>query len=109
MNCRLIRELKTYRTGNKLLLSGTPLQNNLDELWSLLNFLMPDIFDDLDSFNSWFQMDAIFEREGGKKIMEAEARTQIVTKLHAILKPFLLRRTKYDGKLHVSSIATDYR
>ena len=44
----VIRELKTYNTANRLLLTGTPLQNNLSELWSLLNFLLPDIFDDLD-------------------------------------------------------------
>jgi len=53
MNCKLIRELKSYSSANRLLLSGTPLQNNLSELWSLLNFLLPDIFDDLDMFQSW--------------------------------------------------------
>lgn len=40
-NCRLIKELRRYRTDNRLLLTGTPLQNNLGELWSLLNFLLP--------------------------------------------------------------------
>lgn len=46
-NCRLIKELRLYTSANRLLLTGTPLQNNLDELWSLLNFLMAEIFDDL--------------------------------------------------------------
>lgn len=39
---------------NKLLLTGTPLQNNLAELWSLLNFILPDIFSSLEEFESWF-------------------------------------------------------
>lgn len=43
LNCKLIRELMSYQSANRLLLTGTPLQNNLDELWSLLNFLMPDV------------------------------------------------------------------
>ena len=41
LNCKLIRELKTYDSANRLLLTGTPLQNNLKELWSLLNFIVP--------------------------------------------------------------------
>lgn len=43
LNCKLIRELMSYKSANRLLLTGTPLQNNLEELWSLLNFLMPDV------------------------------------------------------------------
>jgi len=54
LNCKLIRELKSYHSANRLLLTGTPLQNNLSELWSLLNFLLPDIFDDLESFQNWY-------------------------------------------------------
>ena len=42
-SCRLIRELKALPTENRLLLTGTPLQNNLAELWSLLNFLLPQV------------------------------------------------------------------
>ena len=44
------RELKMYKSGHRLLLTGTPLQNNLAELWSLLNFLMPEIFDDYEGY-----------------------------------------------------------
>ncbi|GMI51666.1 hypothetical protein ScalyP_jg10563, partial [Parmales sp. scaly parma] len=43
-----------YKTLNRLLLTGTPLQNNLPELWALLNFLLPKIFDSVESFDSWF-------------------------------------------------------
>ena len=50
LNCRLVQELKLLPTDNKLLLTGTPLQNNLAELWSLLNFLLPEVFDDLKRY-----------------------------------------------------------
>lgn len=52
LNCRLVRELKMLPTDNKLLLTGTPLQNNLAELWSLLNFLLPEVFDDLKRYGA---------------------------------------------------------
>ena len=50
---KLLKRLQTLQTDNRLLLTGTPLQNNLSELWSLLHFLLPDVFDDLDSFQKW--------------------------------------------------------
>ncbi|KAF9585858.1 hypothetical protein BGW38_000414 [Lunasporangiospora selenospora] len=96
MNCKLIRELKTYHSANRLLLSGTPLQNNLSELWSLLNFLLPDIFDDLESFQEWFDFSDINAKEGQDRILGEESQSGIVSSLHHILKPFLLRRVKTD-------------
>ncbi|KAK4515509.1 uncharacterized protein ATC70_010459 [Mucor velutinosus] len=96
MNCKLIRELKSYSSANRLLLSGTPLQNNLSELWSLLNFLLPDIFDDLDMFQSWFDFSDINAKEGQERIMREEEEDNIVSSLHTILRPFLLRRLKTD-------------
>ncbi|KAL2352542.1 SWI/SNF chromatin remodeling complex component [Cryomyces antarcticus] len=96
LNCRLIRELQSYQSANRLLITGTPLQNNLTELWSLLHFLMPNIFDKLESFESWFDFSALKERNGYEQILSEERKKSLVTSLHAILKPFLLRRVKAD-------------
>ncbi|KAI5238217.1 SWI/SNF chromatin remodeling complex component [Aureobasidium subglaciale] len=96
LNCRLIRELQSYQSANRLLITGTPLQNNLTELWSLLHFLMPTIFDKLESFESWFDFSALNQRNGYEDILSEERQTNLVTSLHAILKPFLLRRIKTD-------------
>ncbi|KAJ1024722.1 hypothetical protein NDA16_002762 [Ustilago loliicola] len=96
LNCRLIRELKTYRSANRLILSGTPLHNNLAELWSLLNFILPDIFDDLATFETWFDFSDIHDEQGSSRILSKENSTSVITQLHEILKPFLLRRLKND-------------
>merc|ERR1719225_2580930 len=77
----VIRELKT---ANRLLLTGTPLQNNLHELWALLNFLLPDVFNSADDFDEWFNTD------------DAIGNESLVKRLHGVLKPFLLRRLKSD-------------
>lgn len=102
MNCLLIRELKRLRTSNRLLLTGTPLQNNLSELWSLLNFILPDIFHDLDLFQKWFDFGSLTDISKGsndaetKKLIENTIQESLVKNLHTILKPFLLRRLKKD-------------
>ncbi|KAF9957033.1 hypothetical protein BGZ72_002225 [Mortierella alpina] len=96
MDCKLIRELKSYHSANRLLLTGTPLQNNLSELWSLLNFLLPDIFDDKEGFAEWFDFSDINAKEGQERILGEESENGIVSSLHHILKPFLLRRVKTD-------------
>lgn len=69
------------------------MQNNLAELWSLLNFILPDIFDDLDSFQQWFNFDDMDSVGGQDGLLD---KSSVVTSLHAILKPFLLRRLKVD-------------
>ncbi|XP_040291950.1 lymphoid-specific helicase [Bufo bufo] len=99
MNCRLIRELKQFRSDNKLLLTGTPLQNNLAELWSLLNFLLPDVFDDLKSFESWFDITGI--SQNAEDVVAMEREQNVLHMLHQILTPFLLRRLKNDVALEV--------
>merc|ERR1712110_885199 len=101
-NCRLIKELRLYTSANRLLLTGTPLQNNLDELWSLLNFLMPEIFDDLRVFRAWFDAREIHHNESESgRIMQQEQQQNILSTLHQILTPFLLRRVKADVDLKI--------
>lgn len=98
--CTLIASLKRIRAANRLLLSGTPIQNNLDELWSLLNFVNPLIFDDLSVFQSWFGFRDIGQKgrlaTNEESIILDQQKNQTVTKLHEILRPFLLRRVKKD-------------
>ncbi|XP_037085967.1 lymphocyte-specific helicase-like [Pollicipes pollicipes] len=99
--CQLVRELRRYSSVNRLLLTGTPLQNNLAELWSLLNFLLPEIFDDLAVFESWFDVGSMATDEDDAKIVEQEREKQVVSTLHKILTPFLLRRVKRDVELRI--------
>lgn len=96
LDCQLIRELQNYRSANRLLITGTPLQNNLTELWSLLHFLMPDIFTDLAEFESWFDFSSLKDRKSYDAIFTKERKDNTIAKLHAILRPFLLRRIKTD-------------
>ncbi|KAF8838231.1 hypothetical protein BDN67DRAFT_955400 [Paxillus ammoniavirescens] len=90
LNCRLIQEIKKYPSAGRMILTGTPLHNNLAELWSLLNFILPDIFDDLDTFQEWFNLGTLQSR------LSRVQSTQLISTLHGILKPFLLRRLKAD-------------
>ncbi|RYP02547.1 hypothetical protein DL766_010290 [Monosporascus sp. MC13-8B] len=92
--------LLTFNTQARLLLTGTPLQNNLTELWSLLFFLMPSEngvggFADLAEFQDWFHKPESQILESGREQMDDEARA-IIAKLHKVLRPYLLRRLKAD-------------
>lgn len=89
-----------FNTHSRLLLTGTPLQNNLTELWSLLFFLMPSEngvggFADLKEFHDWFARPESQILEHGREQMDEEARA-IISKLHKVLRPYLLRRLKAD-------------
>ncbi|KAL2017189.1 hypothetical protein VTK56DRAFT_2509 [Thermocarpiscus australiensis] len=89
-----------FNTHSRLLLTGTPLQNNLTELWSLLYFLAPPEngeggFVDLTEFHNWFSRPESQILESGREQLDDEARA-IIAKLHKVLRPYLLRRLKAD-------------
>ena len=49
--------LRSLTTARRVILTGTPIQNNMAELWSLLHFIMPTLFDSHEEFNEWFSKD----------------------------------------------------
>lgn len=83
-----------YQARFRLILTGTPLQNNLPELWALLNFILPHIFNSCKTFEEWFN--APFANTGEKVELNEEETLLIIRRLHKVLRPFLLRRLKKD-------------
>jgi len=80
------KTVRGFTTTHRLLLTGTPLQNNLHELWALLNFLLPDIFSSAEQFDEWFDLE----------IDDQDAKKEMISQLHKVLRPFMLRRLKVD-------------
>ncbi|XP_953641.1 DEAD-box family helicase, putative [Theileria annulata] len=112
--------LLTFNTKFRLLLTGTPLQNSLQELWSLMHFILPNIFTSHTQFNIWFTdplnqaLDNMYsnnplftDNELEKKNKEREEMNknnmELVEKLHAIFRPYLLRRLKKDVEKQMPS------
>ena len=83
------KTLLGFNCRNRLLLTGTPVQNSMQELWALLHFIMPSLFDSHDEFSEWFSKDIENHAENKGTLNEHQLR-----RLHMILKPFMLRRIK---------------
>eukprot|EP00729_Bicosta_minor_P002669 gene2669-34000_t len=81
---QLSKTLRLFNSNFRLLLTGTPLQNNLHELWALLNFVFPTLFKESTAFDSLFDINT------------GVAETEEIGMLHELLKPFMLRRLKAD-------------
>ncbi|KAL3133545.1 hypothetical protein ABBQ38_007396 [Trebouxia sp. C0009 RCD-2024] len=98
--CKLNAEIKMYTAHSRLLLTGTPVQNKLEELWSLLNFLMPSLFGSSEEFQQWFAAPVkskcmMEDEQSAESAMLDEEESLLVTnRLHQVLRPFMLRRLK---------------
>ncbi|ORX62925.1 hypothetical protein DM01DRAFT_1278273 [Hesseltinella vesiculosa] len=96
-NSKLVTVIRQYySTRYRLILTGTPLQNNLPELWALLNFILPRIFKSVKTFEDWFN--SPFDNQGvqDRVALNEEEQLLIIRRLHKVLRPFLLRRLKKD-------------
>ncbi|XP_037486087.1 probable ATP-dependent DNA helicase CHR12 isoform X2 [Triticum dicoccoides] len=97
--CALARTLVSgYLIRRRLLLTGTPIQNSLQELWSLLNFILPNIFNSSGNFEEWFN--APFACDVS---INDEEELLIIHRLHQVLRPFLLRRKKDEVEKYLPS------
>ncbi|KAF6775863.1 hypothetical protein AHF37_04971 [Paragonimus kellicotti] len=96
---RLYGKLSKLSTGLRLLVTGTPLQNRISELWALLHFILPEIFTSLEMFENWFDPAVLSEHAGRDRLVTAEVERSLITKLHCIISPFMLRRTKVETNL----------
>jgi DNA helicase INO80 len=86
-----------FNCRNRVLLTGTPIQNTMQELWALLHFIMPSLFDSHDEFSEWFSKDIESHAENKGTLNEHQ-----LSRLHMILKPFMLRRVKKDVENELS-------
>ena len=89
--------LLQFNTRNRLLLTGTPIQNSMAELWALLHFIMPRLFDSHEQFQEWFSKDI----EQHSLTDQGEINKHQLRRLHLVLKPFMLRRLKDDIELEI--------
>ncbi|XP_071685564.1 protein PHOTOPERIOD-INDEPENDENT EARLY FLOWERING 1 [Rutidosis leptorrhynchoides] len=90
--------LLNFNTKRRILLTGTPLQNDLMELWSLMHFLMPHVFQSHQEFKDWFSNPISGMVDGQEKVNK-----EVIDRLHNVLRPFLLRRLKRDVEKQLPS------
>lgn len=82
--------VRSFSSRGRLLITGTPLQNNLKELFALLNFICPEIFID------YADLETFLHKDDTSTDVDEEKSKKVVDALHKILRPFLLRRVKSD-------------
>ncbi|KAI9673427.1 MAG: hypothetical protein M1817_002889 [Caeruleum heppii] len=87
---------KELRTPNRIILSGTPMQNNLTELWSLFDFVFPMRLGPLSSFKYQFEVPIKLGGYANASNLEVQTAVECAAKLKDAISPFLLQRLKVD-------------
>ncbi|KAJ3196679.1 btaf1 RNA polymerase II, B-TFIID transcription factor-associated, 170kDa [Irineochytrium annulatum] len=93
---KLTKAVKSVRCMKRLILSGTPIQNNVLELWSLFDFLMPGFLGTEQQFNVRFGKPILASRDAKSSSSEQEKGALALEALHKQVLPFLMRRMKED-------------
>ncbi|KAJ3393095.1 btaf1 RNA polymerase II, B-TFIID transcription factor-associated, 170kDa [Entophlyctis sp. JEL0112] len=93
---KLTKAVKSLRCMNRLILSGTPVQNNVLELWSLFDFLMPGFLGTESQFQAKFGKPILASRDAKSSSKEQEKGALALEALHKQVLPFLMRRMKED-------------
>eukprot|EP01018_Ginkgo_biloba_P007683 Gb_19667 [translate_table: standard] len=91
---KITSAVKQLKAEHRLILSGTPIQNNVLELWSLFDFLMPGFLGSERQFQSTYGKPLLAARDAKCSAKDAEAGALAMEALHKQVMPFLLRRTK---------------
>ena len=82
-NSKIFKAINKISTGHKIALSGTPIENSLDDLWSQMEFINPDILGSYAFFTEHF-----------KNPIEKKQNEEVLTELKNLIQPYILRRTK---------------
>ncbi|XP_077293659.1 histone acetyltransferase 1 isoform X2 [Arctopsyche grandis] len=90
------KAIKTIVANHRLILSGTPIQNNVLELWSLFDFLMPGLLGTERQFTARYSKPILAARDQRATPLHLEAGALAMEALHRQVLPFLLRRMKED-------------
>ncbi|XP_030839988.1 TATA-binding protein-associated factor 172 [Strongylocentrotus purpuratus] len=93
---KLAKAIKQLNACHRLILSGTPIQNNVLELWSLFDFLLPGFLGTEKQFIARFAKPILQSRDAKSSSKEQEAGALAMEALHRQVLPFLLRRLKED-------------
>jgi TATA-binding protein-associated factor len=93
---KLTKAVKAIKGLHRLILSGTPVQNNVIELWSLFDFLMPGFLGTWQQFNDKYGKPITASRDAKSSSREQERGALALEALHKQVLPFLMRRMKED-------------